>query len=273
MSTEQIREDLYTIGITWPEGVPMEQADHVNALRRELKRRGVDLAEARAETRGEATRQAQRSAPAGVDVLSRDALEKELRDLSTLLSRGEGDEETQSRFADVRYELRRRARQTDTSDAGVRAVEKTAGVERAATTLPPVPVRQLELPEDAAETLIDRIRRRKPDSPEAPLATLRNFTPSSDEIAAREASRKVQDAVETRWSARRSPKSVAGYTVSFVPVNDDVGPILAPARIILEHEVKTDAGSTVVDAQRMTREQARELGAWLLGAVAASGED
>jgi len=101
-STEQIQTDLQGIVKMWPGGIPPEQADSVNALKSELKRRNVMLNADDVSPR--------ENAPGDVNTVSEHQLSKELKVLSDRLARNPKDEEAQTRFADVRFEIRRRAK-------------------------------------------------------------------------------------------------------------------------------------------------------------------
>ncbi len=116
MTPQQIRDDLDTVALTWPDGIPWEQADRVNALKGELKRRGEEpwVLDPRPKT-------------LTVGDKDTDALEKELRALST---RPQDDADAQKRFAAVRDELRRRAKET------------------APAARSPLPAREIEMPAD-----------------------------------------------------------------------------------------------------------------------------
>lgn len=130
MTTEQIRDDLTSIAMTWPEGVPWQQQDRVTALKGELKRRGesFDLASA-------VTAAVQGKTERPIKAMEDDELEAELRKASERLSRNPGDEATQKRFADIRYELRART--------------KAGAAEAPEVRKAPIPLgRELELPDD-----------------------------------------------------------------------------------------------------------------------------
>lgn len=126
MTTTQIRENLKTIALTWPDGIPWQQADNVNALKGELKRRGETFEKP---VDPEVNVSANKSTTASTD----DELQTELRALSDRISRDPKNEAAQQRFADVRFELRQRAKN---------------GAEAAPPTRPPLPPRELELPSD-----------------------------------------------------------------------------------------------------------------------------
>jgi len=141
MTTSQIQDDLRTIALMWPEGIPWEQTDRVNALKGELKRRGepfekpVDLFDERAVNK-----------PA--TAATTDELEAELRALSERVARNPKDEAAQQRFADVRYELRQRSRtssepaaQPRTSPVAPRALELPSDDEVELVTPPPTEAR------------------------------------------------------------------------------------------------------------------------------------
>lgn len=102
MTTQQIQNDLKSINLTWPDGPPLAQADRVNALTQELRKRAAA---------GDVPGAAELPAPAGRTTAQ---LEQELRELA---AGGSMDESAQTRFADVRYELQRRARAEADLDA------------------------------------------------------------------------------------------------------------------------------------------------------------
>lgn len=129
MTPQQIRDDLDALTLTWPEGVPPEQTDRVNALRGELKRRGEDPWVAGA-------------AKTPMASLDTDELEMELRALSERLARDPRDEVSQKRFADVRYELRQRTKGSDNS------LPKTT----------PLPPRVLEFDDDVPMKPMKRLK-------------------------------------------------------------------------------------------------------------------
>ena len=131
ITSDTIRADLQALALTWPDGIPPEQVDRVNALRGELKRRGEDPNVAASIPTSAAL-----TAQLPIGQMRQDDLERELRDLSDRLGKKPDDEAAQNRFADVRFELRRRA--------------KSSPLAETATMPPPPPTpRALELPEDA----------------------------------------------------------------------------------------------------------------------------
>lgn len=140
MTTEQIQDDLDTIAITWPDGTPPEQDDRVKALKGELKRRGETIT-ARPPTRRVVPRP-------DVNDMTREALEKELRELSATLSRDPQDAGAQDRFADIRFALRNRVDKAVNGDAQTKR----------STSLPP---RALELPDEDEVELRRRERETK----------------------------------------------------------------------------------------------------------------
>lgn len=127
MTPDQLRADLENLVLTYPEGVPWQQLDRVNALKGELKRRGEPI------DRPAGSKPAARA----VLALTTGELEAEIRELST-----RADEESQERFANVRFELRRRAKLLD--DAGLQGEEVTTKAKRSSAVVP----RELELPSD-----------------------------------------------------------------------------------------------------------------------------
>jgi hypothetical protein len=133
LSADALRADLETIALTWPDGIPPQQQDRVNAIKSELKRRGEPI---------ERPPGAPAPTPAGpLDVMTTEELEAELRALST-----RSDDASQTRFANVRYELRRRA-SAKTDEAPQQ---------------PQIPPRALEFPSD------DEVARVAPRRPAVP---------------------------------------------------------------------------------------------------------
>lgn len=135
MTTQNLVDDLTAIKLTWPDGVPPAQADRVNALTRELKRR-ADAGETIPD--GSARRPGAMPAAA---LMSTEQLEKELRDMSARLGADPKDEVAQKRFADVRFELRARAK-----GAGEAAPDRN--VEASS----PLPAREIDFPEATTPT-------------------------------------------------------------------------------------------------------------------------
>jgi hypothetical protein len=117
MSTTQIQDDLQSIARMWPDGVPSEQSDRINALKGELKRRGEQARPISTPAQNRAT-SAVLTGP--VDALTDDQLASELKRLSAA---DLGDEAIQTRFADVRFELRKRAKTEPSSSVSPRAIE------------------------------------------------------------------------------------------------------------------------------------------------------
>jgi len=101
MSVDDLKNDLQTIFLTWPDGVPWEQTDRVNALKGELKRRGEEftLRPGPAVTPTQAVT---------LKKMTTTELEAQLRQMSERLDVDPDDQVAQTRFADVRYELRGR---------------------------------------------------------------------------------------------------------------------------------------------------------------------
>ena len=108
MTTEQIETDLETVSLMWPDGIPETQNDRVTALKTELKRRlGTSV------PREKAAAKPKSIMSTSVEALDTDALGVELRRLAEVISKDDNNEEAKNRFADVRYELRRRARRDE----------------------------------------------------------------------------------------------------------------------------------------------------------------
>lgn len=132
LSADALRADLETIALTWPDGIPSAQQDRVNAIKSELRRRGEPI---------ERPPGAPAPTPAGpLDAMTTEELEAELRALST-----RSDDASQTRFANVRFELRRRAAVTSEP-----------------APQPQVPSRALEFPSD------DEVARAAPRRPAVP---------------------------------------------------------------------------------------------------------
>lgn len=106
MTTEQIHNDLSLIHRMWSGGIPQEQADRVNALKGELKRRGVE-----AKAPSDMPQSVQ---PGVLEDMNDDQLAKELRDLSVSIGKDPGNDGLQERFANVRFEMRKRATKAKT---------------------------------------------------------------------------------------------------------------------------------------------------------------
>lgn len=132
MTTQQIQDDLRAIDLTWPGGVPREQADRVNALSRELRRR--------TESGDVPAPSTSRVAYNNVADVPQEDLERELRTLAERVARNSNDEAAQARFADVRFELQRRMKAAPPSVSSAKEYD--------ATTTAPVAPRSLELPSD-----------------------------------------------------------------------------------------------------------------------------
>lgn len=136
MSAEAIRDDLETIALTWPDGIPFQQVDRINALKAELKRRNEPL------ERPVGSSSSLTARP--MNAMTTDELEVELRTLST-----RNDEGSKDRFAEVRFELRRRAK----------ALEADAPKTKPRSSVTP---RELELPDDDE---VERVVPRRPLRP------------------------------------------------------------------------------------------------------------
>lgn len=141
MTTDQLQDDLESIANTWPGGIPPEQNDRVNALKGELKRRGEPLRAARAKQTSNGN-----GAPKDIGSMTDAQLEKELRELSQSLGANPKDEDSQNRFADVRFEMRKRA--------------KAAPAEQVPPASPSVSPRAIEIPnESEVETKVEVARK------------------------------------------------------------------------------------------------------------------
>lgn len=99
MTTDQIHNDLNSIARMWNGGIPMEQADRVNALKAELKRRGVEVGAPPAPTP---------QAVNSIESMNEEQLAKELSALGQRIGKDPTNEALQEQFANVRFELRKR---------------------------------------------------------------------------------------------------------------------------------------------------------------------
>jgi hypothetical protein len=242
MTTESIRDDLETIAITWPEGVPATQVDRVNALKAELKRRGDD-----ADAPNGAPSKAKKLGRRSVKDMDRDELEAELRSLSKT---GPGDEAAQERFANVRYELRSRlAAKKDLAED-----ELPPG-----PPPPPLPARQLELPDEDEMELARREREANDDRKVAERrAPRRTDDPRGAKIDARLAAkmelaeaRRATDGPALRPALGDWKGGVNGYRAGAVELPGGAG----IAGVSLEYERRSSHGVVRVDRQ-FTVEQA-----------------
>jgi hypothetical protein len=208
MTPQQIRDDLDALALTWPEGIPSEQTDRVNALRGELKRRGEDPWVAGA-------------AKTPMASMDADELEMELRELSARIARNPNDEPSQKRFADVRYELRRRTKGSDDSSP------KTT----------PLPPRVLEFDDDVP---MKQLKKR----PEERVERVANFsTPTQEESA-----------ILNRKAVKRRP-GVASFSVAtdgdFVVLELSLGPT-----IDLVSRLSIDEANALIAMMRSARDEA-----------------
>jgi len=127
MTTDALQKDLNSVMSMWGGGIPVEQADRVNALRGELKRRGV---EARTQAAPLASQDHQPNGEPTQPLLSElndQQLQAELDRLLTYVGKNPMDEAAQTRFADARYEVRSRSKKTNANghvqEAAVQAVK------------------------------------------------------------------------------------------------------------------------------------------------------
>jgi hypothetical protein len=232
MTTESIRDDLETIAITWPEGVPVTQVDRVNALTAELKRRGEDTV-------------VPNGAPGKVKTgrrsikdMDREELEQELR---TLSKSSPGDEAAQERFADVRYELRSRLVKKDLAED-----ELPSG-----PPPPPLPKRQLELPDEDEAELARREREAQDDRKAAAIRAERARATKTDTAAEKTDARLASGASPPKPTPGDYWKGgVNGYRADAVVLPGD-----ARAVVSLEYERQSSHGVVCV-SRRFTVEQA-----------------
>lgn len=126
MTTEQIHTNLATIHNMWAGGVPPEQTDQVNALKAELKRRGVD-----ANAVSPALPQLKMQVPEGMTL---EQLQKEMSTISEAISKNPHDDALQERFANVRFELRKRTKSAPVVQAANPATSETLMQEAAKPT-------------------------------------------------------------------------------------------------------------------------------------------
>lgn len=244
MTSDTIRADLQALVLTWPDGIPPEQADRVNALRGELKRRGEDPNVA-----ASIPTSAVLAAQLPIGQMRQDDLERELRDLSDRLGKKPDDEAAQNRFADVRFELRRRM--------------KSSPLAVTATMPPPPPdPRALELPDedevelkrrereaaDAAQAAVDRRAREVARSKDADTKRI-----TMEELAAR------ATAVDVK--VKNAISSLGGFFVAAV-----VGAGKIP-RVAVEYE-RQRPGEVVCIMRHLTTSEARTLARQILTVVA-----
>lgn len=230
MTTESIRDDLETIAITWPDGVPATQVDRMNALKAELKRRGENA---------NAPNGAPSKAGTGrrnVKSMDREELEQELR---TLSKAGSLDDDAQDRFADVRYELRYRLVKKDLAED-----ELPPG-----PPPPPLPARQLELP-DEDEMELARREREIEDSRKAAIAERPVSRRSDDrrttkvDPQASAIARRVSEAPVSRPASGDYLKSgVNGYRAAVAGLAGGI------AGVSLEYERRSPHGIVCVSRQ------------------------
>ena len=161
MTSDQIQGDLEAISRIWPSGVPPEQTDRVNALKGELKRRGETV---RAATRQPPAAQTN-GQPKSIAGMSDDQLAKELQNLSNAIGTDPNDDALQERFADVRFEMRKRA--------------KAAKEEPAVPTSPSVTPRAIEIPEEEpakGSLFSEASEKRAKSASAAPASSVKGFT-------------------------------------------------------------------------------------------------
>lgn len=217
MSPEQIRNDLKTMELTWPDGIPWEQFDRVNALKAELKRRGEPLDGPSGPPAG-----ALYAGTAALAASTTAELEVELRKLSA-----RDDEDSQKRFADVRDELRRRAK-----------------VDSAAPPTPPrsqVVSRELELPDEDDE-IVRTTQKAEPKRPQT--KGILNPTPKV-RPSERELTKKVE-----------RPAKVRGYSAFPWP----------HGRVLVEYEVESNDAYYAMISQFLEPGEATRLGNALIEA-------
>lgn len=228
MTSDTIRADLQALALTWPDGIPPEQIDRVNALRGELKRRGEDP-----NVVASIPTSAVLTAQLPIGQMRQDDLEKELRDLSDRLGKKPDDEAAQNRFADVRFELRRRA--------------KSSPLAETATTPPPPPTpRALELPPEDAP-IMDADAMKRLDTAEKKIR---------DAITAQRTERIMLDETKMRLAeATKTKKKVfdpaGGFSAAAV-----IDPYHRKPVIAIEYERRTPGGVVCI-ARHLTKDEAR----------------
>jgi hypothetical protein len=100
MTTEALQNDLEVTMLTWGGEIPPEQTDRVNAMKSELKRRGAETTVARPGVKPKTK----------ISAMDDDKLAAELKKVAGRLEDDPDDEQLQTRFADIRFELRKRAK-------------------------------------------------------------------------------------------------------------------------------------------------------------------
>lgn len=251
MTSDTIRADLQALALTWPDGIPPEQVDRVNALRGELKRRGEDPNVA-----ASIPTSAVLTAQLPIGQMRQDDLEKELRDLSDRLGKKPDDEAAQNRFADVRFELRRRMKSSPPTDAP-------------ATPPPPPDPRALELPDedevelrrrereaaDAAQAAIDRRAREVARSKNVDIKSIsKPDRISMEELSARAA------AVGTKLHTKKAISPTGGFSATAVSV-------AGFPKVVIEFERKGPFGFVCI-APQLTIAEAKAHVAQVQAAIA-----
>lgn len=107
MTTEQIHNDIAHTNKMWAGGIPMEQVDRLNALKAELKRRGAVAQESQPEM----------PTLRAADSLSNEQLTAELASTADIIRKSPSNEGAHERFADLRFEMRKRGVQDEVPKA------------------------------------------------------------------------------------------------------------------------------------------------------------
>lgn len=100
MTTDAIKKDIQVTVRQWPGGIPAEQEDRMKALYGELKRRGQEAPD----------RPAAPEPQTELADMNDDGLERELRRVAERIGKEPENEDLQNRFADVRFEIKRRSK-------------------------------------------------------------------------------------------------------------------------------------------------------------------
>lgn len=113
-ATETLQADLAALARMWPDGIPPEQNDRVNAIKNELKIRGVSLRPAAQQPR-QSVYDEVKVVDAGnggesINLLSDAALDAEYKLTARQVGDDPGNDQLQDRFATLRFEMRKRAK-------------------------------------------------------------------------------------------------------------------------------------------------------------------
>lgn len=116
-TTETLQDDLAALARMWPDGIPEQQTDRVNAIKNELKLRGATLRRSQPAQPQRASVYEDSAAPAPsvnggepINLLSDAALDSEYKLAARQVGDDPGNDVLQDRFATLRFEMRKRAK-------------------------------------------------------------------------------------------------------------------------------------------------------------------